>query len=76
MKLFILISSVNKKVASFAEAWIEIISINNIIFWVMSPPSRRRGLKYSRITVSTIRDRVASFAEAWIEISISVSKLK
>ena len=35
----------------------------------MSPPSRRRGLKYS-VTPEKLLTVVASFAEAWIEIPL------
>ena len=55
-------------VASFAEAWIEIIDIIVIIVYNLSPPSRRRGLKWELIQQSTLTCYVASFAEAWIEI--------
>ena len=34
-------------VASFAEAWIEITVSDATAIAVMSPPSRRRGLKFS-----------------------------
>ena len=33
-------------VASFAEAWIEIFSFLTAYAAILSPPSRRRGLKY------------------------------
>ena len=36
----------NLFVASFAEAWIEILRIQVARKGYMSPPSRRRGLKY------------------------------
>ena len=55
-------------VASFSEAWIEILDdtgANKGTF--TSPPSRRRGLKFKgqheRMVIG-----VASFSEAWIEI--------
>ena len=35
-----------KVVASFTEAWIEIVPSPVILFKSMSPPSRRRGLKF------------------------------
>ena len=38
------------------------------LFPHLSPPSRRRGLKYS-VTPEKLLTVVASFAEAWIEIS-------
>ena len=55
-------------VASFAEAWIEILY--SIIYWstATSPPSRRRGLKSVSSGGNVTIDDVASFAEAWIEI--------
>ena len=34
-------------VASFAEAWIEIFAGNPVTLIIVSPPSRRRGLKSS-----------------------------
>ena len=36
--------------------------------YVESPPSRRRGLKYSIRSNNHARHKVASLAEAWIEI--------
>ena len=36
----------------------------------MSPPSRRRGLKFISKFLFIQRDNVASFAEAWIEIKV------
>ena len=56
-------------VASFAEAWIEMIMITNNPIKVVSPPSRRRGLKLAPVLFSVIPFDVASFAEAWIEIN-------
>ena len=35
---------------------------------MLSPPSRRRGLKYTKIGGYTPAEEVASLAEAWIEI--------
>ena len=55
-------------VASFAEAWIENFSGGIRRRAVMSPPSRRRGLKILKKKYGNIR-KVASFAEAWIEKS-------
>ena len=54
-------------VASFAEAWIEIFFAGAPLSLVLSPPSRRRGLKSFTGTLRMIY-HVASFAEAWIEI--------
>ena len=55
-------------VASLAEAWIETEDIPSQINMVlMSPPSRRRGLKRSNIVMCQSLPRVASLAEAWIE---------
>ena len=59
----------SSKVASFAEAWIEIKSTAATTAAKKSPPSRRRGLKY-RHTPAVTCTHVASFAEAWIEIRI------
>ena len=56
-------------VASFAEAWIEILHNAKLSVCSVSPPSRRRGLKYAIISKATIDLIVASFAEAWIEIT-------
>ena len=39
------------RVASFAEAWIEIFTINQILETSESPPSRRRGLKFELANV-------------------------
>ena len=62
-----------EQVASFAEAWIEMGEAENIATEYMSPPSRRRGLKFSTLLLCTKYKVVASFAEAWIEIcSLSV----
>ena len=55
-------------VASFAEAWIEIIIPYPRCGFGASPPSRRRGLKSESIDVFVNATAVASFAEAWIEI--------
>ena len=64
-------------VASFAEAWIEIMELQYAIDTPeRSPPSRRRGLKYDFIKHSINPFYVASFAEAWIEIAIPSSVLK
>ena len=54
-------------VASFAEAWIEILMPFSTSAAFSSPPSRRRGLKYPDCCFG-VRNLVASFAEAWIEI--------
>ena len=41
-------------VASFSEAWIEIVTYNTSAHVTLSPPSRRRGLKlYSAFTSNT-----------------------
>ena len=55
-------------VASFAEAWIEILRSVEDKEMLRSPPSRRRGLKYGLDDVTLKSVPVASFAEAWIEI--------
>ena len=36
------------KVASFAEAWIEILIASSVSVEILSPPSRRRGLKLQK----------------------------
>ena len=55
-------------VASLAEAWIETEDIPSQINMVlMSPPSRRRGLKRRNIVMCQSLPRVASLGEAWIE---------
>ena len=59
-------------VASFAEAWIEILAIVSFDFFFTSPPSRRRGLKFMKVCVDE-RIQVASFTEVWIEISDCLS---
>ena len=56
-------------VASLAEAWIEIFCSSNVFGGSMSPPSRRRGLKYKKMGTKYAIETVASLAEAWIEIS-------
>ena len=57
-----------KTVASFAEAWIEMLTIKKVDSEELeSPPSRRRGLKFTTLFALQI-NLVASFAEAWIEI--------
>ena len=57
-------------VASFAEAWIEILLREPYTLAPMSPPSRRRGLKFYFFPVDCAVVSVASFAEAWIEIDM------
>ena len=57
-------------VASFAEAWIEIVILKQLFPRAPSPPSRRRGLKYCRGNLFYKFIQVASFAEAWIEIKL------
>ena len=39
----------SSNVASFAEAWIEICTVGCVAIHLVSPPSRRRGLKWGRI---------------------------
>ena len=56
-----------ESVASFAEAWIEIKCLASFASYEVSPPSRRRGLKFS-FSPNALIFTVASFAEAWIEI--------
>ena len=56
------------QVASFAEAWIEILTPSLYAFNIASPPSRRRGLKLEMLEQLNEMNNVASFAEAWIEI--------
>ncbi len=55
-------------VASFSEAWIEIGDPKQEVQNLLSPPSRRRGLKFVALRMFAIRQEVASFSEAWIEI--------
>ena len=46
-------------VASFTEAWIEIVSVFSDVSTASSPPSRRRGLKWtSRKHIFSIRCRL------------------
>ena len=56
------------RVASFAEAWIEIDLTKLSCDKLTSPPSRRRGLKFEMLIQEIALLLVASFAEAWIEI--------
>ena len=63
-------------VASFAEAWIEIVEPFTNFHAIKSPPSRRRGLKLISNQTIWVRFPVASFAEAWIEILMPLSLLK
>ena len=58
-------------VASFAEAWIEIYLDLYFLWYLSSPPSRRRGLKSFYVVKYNHVRCVASFAEAWIEIRTS-----
>ena len=60
-------------VASLAEAWIEIKRWKRMLKIDLSPPSRRRGLKFSRSLFPSRPQTVASLAEAWIEIAVQVS---
>ena len=47
-----------ESVASFAEAWIEILHKIRHKYRCWSPPSRRRGLKYSMLSTSSfVRQR-------------------
>ena len=55
-------------VASFSEAWIEILFKKNKLTFIWSPPSRRRGLKFPCKVEDLPDEKVASFSEAWIEI--------
>ena len=58
-------------VASLAEAWIEITDDQlNTVIARLSPPSRRRRLKYFG-TLLHSQHYVASLAEAWIEIAMT-----
>ena len=57
-------------VASFAEAWIEILNCRQEAITHLSPPSRRRGLKCLLCIAAINPYMVASFAEAWIEMTI------
>ena len=60
----------DRVVASLAEAWIEIRMSPALLHRLhQSPPSRRRGLKYTSCGHMVILALVASLAEAWIEIS-------
>ena len=56
-------------VASFSEAWIEISMNRTRPKQIVSPPSRRRGLKSYEPVNAPITPKVASFSEAWIEIA-------
>ena len=62
-------------VASFAEAWIEIVPSAFFVWLFGSPPSRRRGLKFHWLNSQQNSFYVASFAEAWIEIQIKYTTL-
>ena len=55
-------------VASLAEAWIEIDIHGSCCDLALSPPSRRRGLKFMVNGLLMMIHIVASLAEAWIEI--------
>ena len=57
------------KVAPFAGAWIEIVSV--LLASTLSPslPSRERGLKLNTLVDRIARTVVAPFAGAWIEIN-------
>ena len=55
-------------VASLAEAWIEITILEIYVLIKLSPPSRRRGLKFFWRWTARRPPHVASLAEAWIEI--------
>ena len=61
------------KVAPFTGAWIEIkvASIHYLLF-LMSLPSRGRGLKYNSINGRKNLNIVAPFTGAWIEIEVRV----
>ena len=67
--------SVPVTVASFAEAWIEIVTVRDSFVKRTSPPSRRRGLKLFPDSQRGAMQVVASFAEAWIEILVSPALL-
>ena len=59
-------------VAPFAGAWIEIVTIAFASSFVMSLPSRERGLKCFESQECKNIGMVAPFAGAWIEIQNSV----
>ena len=59
-------------VASFAEAWIEIQQAVLRLNQMMSPPSRRRGLKSFLFVVIYPSSSVASVAEAGLEIKAAL----
>ena len=61
------------EVASLAEAWIEISMARFMYPLIVSPPSRRRGLKFAALLDPALCAKVASFAEAWIEIPVGVT---
>ena len=63
-------------VASFPEAWIEIVCSFRSGSAAVSPPSRRRGLKLDVLNETNKREQVASFPEAWIEIHLRSTELK
>ena len=58
-------------VASYAEAWIEIIIALRNFERCLSLPTRKRGLKWWLWHWRLYYLRVASYAEAWIEIAHS-----
>ena len=55
-------------VASYADAWIEIVILPIYRVQISSHPTRMRGLKCQRYANSHNRRKVASYADAWIEI--------
>ena len=56
-------------VAPFAGAWIEIKkSVSQSMYFMLSLPSRERGLKFCSAHVAKLIFVVAPFAGAWIEI--------
>ena len=53
-------------VASFTDAWIETLNIDNFVKAATSHPLQMRGLKHTR-DVGNQTQCVASFTDAWIE---------
>ncbi|MGO4119219.1 hypothetical protein ACEQ6C_39280, partial [Rhizobium ruizarguesonis] len=63
------------RVASYADAWIEItIATNTLAAHRVSHPTRMRGLKSVKAGDDEWLISVASYADAWIEIRLRYAK--
>ena len=55
-------------VAPCAGAWVEILSVPELVSLIVSLPVRERGLKYTVQKIAMYLRKVAPCAGAWVEI--------